>query len=393
MSIRTSVGQSLLEDGYAAGKAAASESLRGLQDHRADLFLVFGTAGYDQEALLAGVRSADESARIVGCSGEGIISPGQSCEDEYAVAVLAFQSDTLSFEAHLIEGYSEDPIASAELLARRIGSQPTVGVIVLPDGLAGECSDFLAHLNALLPGHTVVGGTAADSMRFAKTYQYLGTRVVSGAVAALVLRGEGRLISKVSHGCTPIGRARRLTRAEGSWVYEIDGHPAWSVYKEYLDGDPDDLNADGMVHLCLGTYLDDSADAKAFVTRTAMALQKETGALFFPGGGLKTGQRVHFTRRDLDQVRLGAQTCARELIEAGPGKRPAAILQFDCAGRGRIVFGAAAEGEVIQPMQEEVEAGVPWLGFRTYGEIAPVEGRPRFHNYTVALCALYDRAA
>ena len=36
-------------------------------------------------------------------------------------------------------------------------------------------------------------------------------------------------------------------------------------------------------------------------------------------------------------------------------------------------------------------ATVPWIGFHTYGEIAELGGQPYYHNYTVVLCALYER--
>ena len=67
-------------------------------------------------------------------------------------------------------------------------------------------------------------------------------------------------------------------------------------------------------------------------------------------------------------------------------------MQFDCAGRGSILFGSCAAQEIVHPLQEALGDTTPWIGFHTYGEIAPINGKPYYHNYTVVLCALYDPA-
>ena len=81
------------------------------------------------------------------------------------------------------------------------------------------------------------------------------------------------------------------------------------------------------------------------------------------------------------------------MLASHGGRAPAFVLQFDCAGRGRILFGACAAAEIVVPLRKTLGPATPWLGFHTYGEIAPIAGRPYYHNYTVALCAVYDSQA
>lgn len=73
------------------------------------------------------------------------------------------------------------------------------------------------------------------------------------------------------------------------------------------------------------------------------------------------------------------------------GRRPDLVLQFDCAGRGRILWGGCAAQEIVAPLRRTLGETTPWIGFHTYGEIAPIGDRPYYHNYTVALCAFYER--
>lgn len=218
-----------------------------------------------------------------------------------------------------------------------------------------------------------------------------GDRAISGGIAVLLISGEGYVSFSVSHGCEPLGSEREVTRAEGGWLQAIDGAPAWTVFKEYLDGDPQDLNAEGVVHLCIGEQLEPEAAAvyAPLIIRTPTKLDPQSGALFFPGGGLSQGTTVHLTRRDQDRIRTGAATCAKAILNGG-GRQPAFVLQVDCAGRGRIMFGTGVSAAIVAPLRALIGPETPWVGFHSYGEIAPILGVSRYHNYSVVLCALFD---
>lgn len=392
MSTRTAVGLSTERDAIGAGQAAALSALNALGT-APDLALVFATAGYAQEPLLSAIGAAVGPGCVVaGCSGEGAIAQGDSHEVDHAVSVMAIAFQGAKPEGFLVEDYGVDSVAAARRLAERIGNpDDLLGLYVFPDGLSGDCSAFLRALERALPSVVVVGGAAGDAMMFERTYQYGEGRVRTGAVSAVALRGRGEMRVAVSHGCTPCGPHQTITRMHENWIDEIDGRRAWDVFKELLDGDPQDLNADGIAHLCLGTGTDAAARivGNPMIVRVPLALNKDTGSLLFPGGGLSQGQRVRIARRDAEQIRLAASSCARRLRE--PEQRdPAFVLQFDCAGRGKIFFGDHAASEIIEPLRAELGHDVPWAGFHTYGEIASTEHGLNYHNYTVAVCAYYD---
>jgi hypothetical protein len=399
MSTSACVGRSTADDSTAAGRAAAEQALAGLPDAAADLCLVFATSGYDQGELLAGVRAVAGEARISGCSGEGIIAHRDSLECDRAVAVMAVRSRALRFDPLLVRDYEQDPAARGRELAAQVGARANgdaIGLLVFPDGLRGDCTELLRALEAELPCPLLVaGGTSADAMTMERTWQYFDGEAASNAVAGVLVTGDGRLEVAVSHGCLPIGLERRVTSAEGGWLRGIDGTPTWDVFKEYLDGDPDDLSAEGITHLCIGEPLDPAAAEgyAPFVIRTPLSLEKSSGALFFPGGGLESGRAVRLTRRDPDRIRRGARDCARSILERSRGQQPALVLQFDCAGRGKALFGSGAADEIVRPLQQVLGSETPWIGFHTYGEIAPIAGAAYYHNYTVVLCALFEGRA
>lgn len=396
MSTHANVGLSSLEDALAAGREAALAAIAPLPGQRADLALVFATSDYQHDVLLNAIQAVLPGARILGCSGEGVIAHDESLEASAAVAVMAIASSSITFATFVVQEYADSPALAGHRLGQMVKeSLPSPKcVCLMSDGLMGNCTEFLAALHEEMGTVPIVGGTAADAMTFERTYQYAGTRVLSGGVVAFAIAGDVDVEIAVSHGCAPIGLERTVTNAADGWIREIDGIPAWQVFREYLADDAEDLNADGITHLCIGEPIAGNADGyDPYVIRTPLQLDQATGALFFPGGGLTEGNRIQLTRRDPEKIRKSAQQCALRVLDSHDGRAPAFVLQFDCAGRGRILFGACAAAEIVVPLRKTLGPQTPWLGFHTYGEIAPIAGRPYYHNYTVALCAVYDRAA
>lgn len=398
MATLSGVGRSQLSDAQQAGLEAARAACAPLAGRTPQLLIVFAAAGYPMASLMAGVREAAPGAAISGCSGEGIIAQGRSDEIERAVGVLALHSDTLRFDTLLVNGYAVDPAGAGRTLAqsvRALGREDAFALLLFPDGLTGNCTEMLRALQAELPpGLTIAGGTAGDALTFERTFQFRDGEVTQGGLAALLVSGPGRMDVAVSHGCVPIGLERRVTDAAGGWVRAIDGEPAWAVFRQYLDGTPEDLNTEGAIHLSVGEPLPEgaAADYEPYIIRTPMGLDKETGALFFPGGGLESGSAMRLTRRDPLRVRDTARECAERIAKRHAGETPAFVLQFDCAGRGKQLFGSRTADAIVRPLQEAFGGTAAWLGFHSYGEIAPIAGHAYFHNFTVSLCALYDTA-
>jgi small ligand-binding sensory domain FIST len=181
-------------------------------------------------------------------------------------------------------------------------------------------------------------------------------------------------------------------------VLAIDGEPAWSVFRSYLDGDPDELRPLDLVHLCVAERIEtkEGADAAAaeygdMVIRTPLTVDKRRGSLFFPGG-LREGTTVQLARRDAQRIHDSVIACGDELAARRPGQTPALVLQYDCTGRGRLVFGNRTSEKIVAPLRRALGHSAPWMGFHTYGEIAPLAAQTYYHNYTVVLCALYAQA-
>jgi small ligand-binding sensory domain FIST len=393
-------GRSTRRHPAAAGREAAKQAIDELGRAPA-LMIVFATTGYDQQALLDGVTEVSGAAPLVGCSGEGIISRFGAEEGSHTVCVLAIEAPGVKFTTLSVPGAGRDPAAAGQYLAARANEIADARLLlVMPDGMRFDTGPLLEMLNAdLRPGILCAGGSAGamfgvidEQMR---TFQYHDGQVLTESVSAVVVAGEVEPELTVSHGCAPIGLERVITRSQGPWVQQIDGRPAFECFQEYFDGEIVDLSSLQLVHICVGIPIA-PADAGygKHVLRAAMGLDKETGAMFFAGGGLETGTRVSMMRRDPVRIRERTAASGRELAGRRPGQQPMLVLQFDCAGRGRILFGPDATRSTVEPLRAAFAPEVPWLGLHTHGEIAPLGPRTMHHTYAVAVCALYapDRA-
>jgi small ligand-binding sensory domain FIST len=113
-----------------------------------------------------------------------------------------------------------------------------------------------------------------------------------------------------------------------------------------------------------------------------------TGSVTIPTE-IPEGTSIWLTRRDYEKLTQGVERAA-EAIKAQIREGPARLVfQFDCAGRGRAILREQQKLQLLKMLRQEIGPDVPWLGFYTYGEIAPVGEHNHFHNYTVVLTAIY----
>ncbi len=385
MTIQVGVGASSRRVSRAAGAEAARHAL-GQVEGAPSLVLVFATVGHDQGALLEGIVAETGDAPLVGCSGTGVITQAGSDESAFSVAVMVITSDTLHVRAVLGREVSKGAEPAAQAIADAVRDTPSPRVVLLfPDGLKANASGLLAAIDARLPTPLpILGGSAGEVLRFDRTYQYFGREALEDSVSAVVLGGAFELDLEVTHGCTLLGLVHEVTDAEGGLVRTLDGQPAWHVMREYITHPEQGLSSADMPYLCVAQPL----PGGEHLIRVPLGLDLGTGALFFPGA-LSRGDEVTMARRDAERVAGNAVEAAERLQVRHPGRRPAFVMQFDCAGRGASLFGHGVTPQLIEPVQQVLGKDVRWIGFHSYGELAPVHGKNHFHQYTMALCAVY----
>jgi hypothetical protein len=388
MATHTGVGMSHHRHARQAGREAVNQALSLADIEQPDFVFMFASVGYDQQELLKSVREATGKAPLAGCSGEGVIAGGEADESNFSVAVMVIQSDELRFENALVTGLAEDSEGAGRRLAEAFGPgmQPdAAALLVFPDGITVNFDRLRAGIEGRLDRRLpLFGGTAGDNFAWETSYQYRDDDVVSDGVAAVLLSGRVHLTWEISHSCFPLGTERTITRASGNVIYEIDGIPVLEVIKEYL---PEGEWGQIIGNLPLGFVVpNELSEYDEYVVRVITA-QIEDG-ITLPTE-VAEGSAIWIMRRDQEKIGDGVRETATRLKTAIGDERPQIVFHFDCAGRGKIVLREQQKAANLAQLREIIGPTVPWVGFYSFGEIAPVGEQNIFHNWTAVVVAVH----
>ncbi len=366
----------------AVARAAAREALERSGADRADLALMFVTGDAHESApeALAAVRGATRAAVVLGCTGTGILTERREVEGELAVAVLAVSSDRLIATPFAFEGQGERPDLGTEV-GQRVG--PTVAeggcVLVLPDAVGCNPAALLAQLHDAIGFVPVLGAVAAGE----PTFELHDAEVTDGALVGAALSGLTPVIG-VTQGCTPIGEPYVITHAQSNVIHRIGSRPALEVLGEAVRSQPGTEARVQRGGVFAGLAMDAAKsplERGDFLVRNLVGADQSSGALAV-GDRVRVGQTVQFQIRDAQASRDDLRAMLDEVAERLNGRRPAFGCYFDCAGRGRGLFGVPDHDVTL--IRERL-GEFPLAGFFGNGEFAPIGRRNFFHNYTGAL--------
>jgi small ligand-binding sensory domain FIST len=371
--------------GGTADNAALEASLQALERSGADcadLALVFATGEVRARAheALHAVRRVTGAPIVLGCSGTGILTERREVEEDLAVAVLAVRCERLVATPFSFERQGEHTQLGAEL-GQQIGSTVAEGgcVLALPDAIGCNPSALLGGLGEALGFVPVLGAVAAGSPMF----ELYNTDPTEGALVGVALSGLSPVIG-VTQGCTPIGEPYVITHAEANVIQRIASRPALEVLTQAIRANPDTEARIRHAGVFAGLAMDPAKsplERGDFLVRNLVGADQASGALAV-AERVRIGQTLQFQIRDAQASREDLIEMLDELAGRLAGRRPAFGCYFDCAGRGRGLFGVADHDVTL--IREKL-GEFPLIGFFGNGEFAPIGRRNFFHNYTGAL--------
>ena len=397
MTTKAGVGMSRHHNPNLAGREAAEQALQKAGVDRPDFVVMFGSIGYDQHSLVRVVREATGGAPLTGCSVEGTIDGDEADESNFSVLVTVISSDELRWHNKLATGLSADPRAVGKRVAKDLLphlSADTIGLFVFPDGLTYDIDNFFAGLEGDLPSERFLpiwGGGAGNNLNLGKpTYQYCDDEVVSDAISYALLSGEARPAWAIGHSLIPIGGERIVTRSKGNVIYEIDGKPAAEVLKEYLPEDALTEDSDWLryaISLALSFRAPSYMKDEEYVVRGVPQLSLTDGSITVQTE-VKEGTSIWFSSRDKEKITTGFDRMAAQIKEQLDGAQPELVFQFECVTRGKLMFREQEKLHLLKRFRQSVGPNVPWVGFYTIGEIAPVEEHNGINRFASIILAL-----
>ena len=206
----------------------------------------------DSEELIRRLADALPDVTIVGCSSVGEIMPGRMSEQTAILNFMFFdKTDVRVFTFDFSETPPENAAAS---LTKDLQGLEVAGVGLMAAENDENSHRFLAALRPMAPEAKVFGVIAGIPAGSAP-YIWVRDRIVRhGATAFCFLGSELRIHLNNGIGWSALGPAFRITKMDGDIVLkELDGRPAYYVYKKYLALSPKNLGEEeGLLFpLCL----------------------------------------------------------------------------------------------------------------------------------------------
>jgi hypothetical protein len=397
MTTKAGVGLSRQHNPNLAGREAAEQALKKAGVEKPAFVFMFASIGYDQHSVLRAVREATGGAPLTGCSVEGTIDGDDADESNFSVLVTVISSDDLRWHNGLATELSADSCALGKRVAKDLLphlSADTIGLFIFPDGLTYDIDNFFAGLEEDLPSERFLpiwGGGAGNNLNLGKpTYQYCDDEVVSDGISYALLSGEARPAWAIGHSLIPIGGERIVTRSEGNVIYEIDGKPATEVLKEYLPEDALAEDRDWLryaISLALSFRAPSYMKDEEYIVRGVPQLSLTDGSITVQTE-VEEGTSLWFSSRDKEKITTGFDRMAAKIKEQLDGAQPELVFQFECVTRGKLMFREQEKLQLLKRFRQSVGPDVPWVGFYTIGEIAPVEEHNGINRFASIILAL-----
>lgn len=327
-------------------------------------------------------------SKMIGCSSAGEIFGPRVLDRSISVAVTQFEKTVLKLATVSVHN-SEDSFAAGELIAKELDKDDLRGILVLSDGLLVNGSELVKGLNTIGKENVVItGGLAGDGDRFKETWIVINGKIHKDHIAALGFYGNAVQIGYASRGGWDIfGPDRYITRSKGNILYELDGRPALTLYKEYLGERASGLPSTGLL---FPLAIHEDHEDTAGLVRTILAVDENEQSLIF-AGDVPTGYRAQLMHANFDRIIESAGEAGKiatiEMESKNVG--PVLAVAISCVGR-RLLLGERTEEET-ELLLETLPSGTKQLGFYSYGELSPViAGTCDLHNQTMTLTTFYE---
>jgi hypothetical protein len=359
----------------------------------------FSPAAVRHPHLLGALQAACAHATLVGCSTSGEIGGAGVADGSLSLVALRLGSPDLRCASVAAETAADSTQAGHDLAAAL--AAPTLRAVLvlapgdvfdgvaLTDALAARFDPAVTLFGGLAgDGDTLVGGPAAGlgARRQADdsgaSWTLLNRQLSRRHAVAVAWYGAHTRVAHGMHGgARAFGPVRRITRAEGVRVYELDGEPSLDIYRRYLGPYAAELPTSGLM---FPFAMLDNELADVGLIRTLVDVDEEARALVL-AGSVHPGDHLRLMHAGTDNLTRGAAAAAQDARLDAEGTL--AII-VSCADRKMVM------GERVADELEAVARALPpetaLLGFYANGEIGRPRGAPRpcLNNQTLAVTCI-----
>lgn len=349
-----------------------------------DATMIFCSPEYDLQLLGSNFSRQFGDIPLIGVTGHGVFSSKHGCIDD-SLGIVGFRGTHTQFSfgyADSLGRISSETTLDA-LKTATLGRSGTPKAIYLYIGrfLSNAESAVRAASNFFNTHVPIYGGIAGDNSALDKKNTgggvFCSNQGSNSAVAILCVWGNYNMSSGAQSGAQWVGSKTEITKSDGNIVYEIDDQPAAQFLTDRFGIKNEDIG------LGFGLTIFDKDDNLLFV-RSVFNVDIETGSITF-AGEVPQGTNVAITFGNLEAYMKGVDmSCAHALELWGSTETPSAAIVISCAGRRWVMGGSHMEevSNIRNKLEQPPRSPIPFLGFYSYGEIAPVNNQNHLHNET-----------
>ena len=340
------------------------------------------------EQVLQDIRRAFPSAEITGCTTSGEIADTAIYDNSLSLTAVTWERTHIAVASQSIAPTEDSRTVGFEL-GSKLPKEGLQYVFLISNGHAVNGTQLVNGLKESLPENTrFTGGMAGDGDRFETTWVWHNDRIEPGLIVVCGLYGDK---VRIGHGCEggwePFGPNRRITRAQGNVLYELDDEPALNLYKRYLGEHARNLPASALLFpLCVELY-----DNCAGVVRTILNIDESNGSMTF-AGDMEEGKFAKLMHSNHDRLIDGAEAAAGNCLEFVQQEDVSLAILISCIGR-RLILKQRCEDE-LESVREILGNQATLCGFYSYGEISSqsVSSCSLIHNQTMTITVFSEDA-
>ncbi len=346
-------------------------------DHESNVLLQVGTRNMSLQKideLRRDLLKVLPHAVVVGGTSALQYDGDDFVEGEIVVGISVFERSRLTLFSHRFPEKEENYDDVIRELAQEV-REDTKGILILSNAVSHSMEKVIESINRHLAHLPVFGGIASDNEPFRDFKLFTHEGVVEGeGFAAVLLHGESLRVScNFFFDWEPIGREFTVTKADGRYLYELDGMSILEVYSKYFGP----LDERSLLELSLSHPLIRISKEYGIIARALLEIDDEKG--FFTGE-FEEGEKV--------QIGFGhyrRMSSRYEII-------PEVYRQLACEALWFYVCISYKYGymDILRSSGKFYKEPQKLFGFITFGEFSHREGKNLFLNYSLTRVALAE---
>ncbi len=405
---KVGIGYCNKNDAFLSGKFIVEKAMKVGSIQRPDFVFAFCAGHLNHYEFFKGLQSViGNNIPIIGGSSIGIITNDELSYRDFPAGAALIQTDSIKYSVAAADGLDKNEKLAGQELARKLSSTlDDKMLLIFYDSVrtpaTGTAPPVLNSSSPLLAGieedlqanMPIIGAGLIGDYTLSPTNQFCGTYVSSQNVVGIALSGNFNPYFRIMHGCTPLdGTYYKITKMEGSVIYELDGKSVVDIIDEYF-GNRDWRVQNPVNYLTIGVNHGDKYGGYCegnYVNRLIVgAVPNENGISLFEED-LECGMEIQFMLRDSEKMLESAKINSAEIIKQieADGKMPVFGMYIDCAGRtaeySNTLYEEASEVQRVFNRHK-----VPLLGFYSGVEIAPLLQKNRGLDWTGVLMVLAE---